>query len=149
MGTVFFMSGSDVRVIRVAAVVLTDAAGRVLTVRKRGTDRFMQPGGKPEPGESPAQTALRETFEETGLRLDPADLVLMGEFSAPAANEPGFTVVCDTFRVRLDDDAEDVLARIQPAAEIEEVRWVEQEDLLGNDDLAPLLTEVIAPALLK
>ncbi len=131
-----------------AAVVLTDAAGRVLTVRKRGTDRFMQPGGKPEPGERGAETALRETFEETGLQLDLGQLEPMGEFSAPAANEPGLTVVCDTFRVKLDDDAEAVLSRIQPAAEIEEVRWVSQDELQGNDDLAPLLTDIIAPALL-
>ncbi|WP_258934189.1 hypothetical protein [Nesterenkonia pannonica] len=57
-------------------------------------------------------------------------------------------MVCDTFRVRLDDDAEAVLSRIQPAAEIEEVRWVPQDELQDNDDLAPLLTDIIAPALL-
>src|SRR5690606_39457168 len=57
-------------VIRVSAVVLRDGAGRVLTGRKRGTARFMFPGGKPEPGETPAQTAVRETREERGVELD-------------------------------------------------------------------------------
>jgi len=48
------------RVIRVSAVVLRNAAGEVLTVRKRNTSRFMLPGGKPDPGETPAETAVRE-----------------------------------------------------------------------------------------
>ncbi|MDH3061643.1 NUDIX domain-containing protein, partial [Gordonia alkanivorans] len=56
-------------VIRVSAVVLRDSTGAVLTVRKRGTTRFMFPGGKPEPGESALQTAIRECREELQLEL--------------------------------------------------------------------------------
>lgn len=37
--------------IHVSAVVLRDAEGRVLMVRKRGTGMWMNPGGKPEAGE--------------------------------------------------------------------------------------------------
>ncbi|HEX9086427.1 MAG TPA: NUDIX domain-containing protein, partial [Arthrobacter sp.] len=36
----------------VSAVCVFDEAGRLLTVRKRGTDKFMHPGGKPEAGET-------------------------------------------------------------------------------------------------
>ncbi|MCL3776712.1 MULTISPECIES: NUDIX domain-containing protein [unclassified Actinomyces] len=56
--------------IRVSAVVILDAAGRLLTVRKRGTSRFMFPGGKPEPAETPEHTAVREA---SGVPL-PEDL---------------------------------------------------------------------------
>ena len=48
------------RVIRVAAAVVTDDAGRFLLVRKRGTTAFMQPGGKIEPGEDPRAALVRE-----------------------------------------------------------------------------------------
>ena len=58
----------------VAALILTDGAGRVLTVRKRGTEHFMLPGGKIEPGESSDATAVREAHEELGLVLDAAEL---------------------------------------------------------------------------
>jgi 8-oxo-dGTP pyrophosphatase MutT (NUDIX family) len=47
--------------------------GRLLIVRmtepESGETRAYPPGGKIEPGESPAQTAARETFEETGYRV--------------------------------------------------------------------------------
>ncbi|MCX8528251.1 MAG: NUDIX domain-containing protein, partial [Candidatus Nanopelagicales bacterium] len=54
----------------VAAVVIRDDAGRVLVVRKRGTSRFMLPGGKIEANETAAQAAIRELHEEVGADLD-------------------------------------------------------------------------------
>lgn len=49
--------------------------GRVLLIRKKrglGAGKVNGPGGKTEPGESPADTAIRETEEEVGLRpIDP------------------------------------------------------------------------------
>lgn len=134
------------KIIRVAAVVIIDRTQRVLTVRKRGTSRFMQPGGKPEPGESGLQTAIREVFEEIGLDLRADQLKAMGSFSAAAANEADFEVVCENFLVTFDDDAEAVLEGLQPAAEIEELRWIPLEDVRPSQDLAPLLTEEVAPA---
>ena len=60
---------SNSLLIRVAAVVFRDGEGRVLTVRKRGTERFMLPGGKPEAGEEFIDTAAREVDEELGLAV--------------------------------------------------------------------------------
>ena len=60
------------RVVNVCAVAIRDERGYVLTVRKKSSDGFMMPGGKPEPGESPVQTACREVSEEIGLTPDSA-----------------------------------------------------------------------------
>ena len=54
---------SNSLLIRVAAVVFRDAEGRVLTVRKRGTQKFMLVGGKLKPGETAEQAAEREVAE--------------------------------------------------------------------------------------
>ncbi|NDK30637.1 NUDIX hydrolase [Nesterenkonia haasae] len=133
-------------VIRVAAVVILDRFHRVLTVRKEGTHRFMQPGGKPEFQETPQQTAVREVAEEIGLHLQPAQLVDLGTFSAQAANETNTAVMCHNFLVEFDETGLDLLDSLRPAAEIAELRWIALESLTPAEHLAPLLTEQVAPA---
>ncbi|WP_165444713.1 GNAT family N-acetyltransferase [[Pseudopropionibacterium] massiliense] len=126
--------------IRVSAVVLTDTAGRVLMVRKRGTDSFLNPGGKPEPGETPDRCAARELREELGLELNPEELLPLGRFRAPAANEADTVVLADVFR------APEPLDRLpEPRAEIEETRFVDPAS--PQPGWAPLFTERILPLL--
>ncbi|MEC5192060.1 MULTISPECIES: NUDIX hydrolase [unclassified Arthrobacter] len=123
----------------VSAVCVFDEAGRLLTVRKRGTDKFMHPGGKPEPGETPAQTAARELAEEVGIVLPANDLVFLGLWFADAANEAATQIQATVFTAPGVWDA-------RPSAEIAEIRWLDlAADLPG--DLAPLLTDHVLPAL--
>ncbi|EPF67962.1 NUDIX hydrolase [Pseudomonas syringae] len=129
------------KIIRIAAALLIGADGRTLLVRKRGTQVFMQPGGKIEPGEPAPQALARELEEELGLIVDPAQAVFLGEFTAPAANEPGFEVNCQLYEVRTD-------AQAVPAAEIEEVLWVDADSHAGLQ-LAPLTRDLILPLYLK
>lgn len=124
-----------------SAVVFTDVDGRILTARKRGTKRFMLVGGKPEPGEQPRQTALREIREEVGLLLMPEDLELIGMWRTAAANESGRDVHGTAFVVR-----EPITELPRAAAEIAELRWLDPASALP-DDLAPLLQTRILPAL--
>ena len=125
-------------VIRVSAAVATDGTGRALVVRKRGTDVFMQPGGKPEPGETAAEALVREVAEELGVTLAEAELRPLGEFTTDAANEPGHLVVADAFAVELRADA------VSPAAEIAEIRWISQADA-ARTPLAPLSRDLLLP----
>ncbi|MGE7994377.1 NUDIX hydrolase [Pseudomonas sp. NPDC089554] len=125
------------KTIRIAAALLVDPAGRTLLVRKRGTQAFMQPGGKIDAGETPAAALVRELHEELGLQVDAQQAVYLGQFSAPAANEPGFEVQCELFRV----DSSDAVA---PAAEIEEVLWLAADEAPARV-LAPLTRDVILP----
>ncbi|WPN99406.1 NUDIX domain-containing protein [Pseudomonas sp. MUP55] len=123
--------------IRIAAAVLIDKDGQTLLVRKRGTQAFMQPGGKIDAGEQPVEALARELYEELNLRIDPSQAVYLGRFSAPAANEPGFTVQADMFQLHIG-------VAVTAAAEIEEIRWI---DPMGDGGLhlAPLSRDQILP----
>ena len=124
----------------VSAVVLRDADGRILVVRKRGTSRYMLPGGKIEQGESPAQAAVRELHEEVGAELAPESLTFLGEWSAPAANEAGLTVHGQIFE-------HPWLDGLAVRAEIEDLLWLHPDEMAQRDDLAPLLVTRVLPAL--
>ncbi|MFA5606923.1 MAG: NUDIX domain-containing protein [Leucobacter sp.] len=130
------------RVIRVSAIVIRDGSGRVLNVRKRGTGSLMLPGGKHEPGEDPSDTAVREAREELGLRLDRDRLDALGVFRAAAANEPGHVVEATVFAHPFAEE----MAAAKPRAEIEHLEWV--DPAIPREDMAPLNTELIFPALL-
>ncbi len=125
------------RIIRIAAALVTDDAGRVLLVRKRGTAVFMLPGGKIDAGEPPHATVAREIAEELGGAVDPASLRFLGCFSAPAANEPGFTVEAVIYRAGIVGD-------VHPAAEIEEMAWIDPSNP-GGIVMAPLARDHVLP----
>lgn len=129
---------TQARSIHVSAAVIVNDRDELLLVRKAGTTSFMQPGGKPEPGETPDQTLSRELLEELGLAVDPATLRPLGLFTAAAANEPGFLVVADVFAVDIEDQVPVI------AAEIEELRWVSRAHA-ANLEIAPLARENFLP----
>ncbi|EPC02000.1 hypothetical protein L861_20320 [Litchfieldella anticariensis FP35 = DSM 16096] len=129
----------DPSIIHIAAALITDAQGRLLLVRKRGTQAFMQAGGKIEPGETPADALIRELREELGSV--PTDLESLGEFAAPAANEPGHVVAAHLFLATM-------TSSIRAAAEIEEVVWVTPEEATALP-LAPLTRDRVLPLALE
>ncbi|OWR32343.1 ADP-ribose pyrophosphatase [Saccharibacillus sp. O23] len=62
-----------------ASVLIFDEQGRVLMLHRNDNDTWCFPGGAMELGESTEQTARREAYEETGLRVE--QLELFGVFS--------------------------------------------------------------------
>ncbi|WP_203136114.1 NUDIX hydrolase [Microbacterium sp. JZ31] len=125
-------------VITVAAIAFVRDDGRVLTVRKRGTSRWMLPGGKPEPGEQPVDTAVREVHEELGIRIAPEELELLGAFDSHAANEAGHALRATVFVSR---------SAVEPVvqAEIDGLRWSDPDS--PDDAEAPLNRDVVFPLL--
>ncbi len=132
-----FSSAVSPRIIRIAAALLIGPDGQTLLVRKRGTQAFMQPGGKIEASEQPVDALARELEEELGLIIDTTQANYLGRFSAPAANEPGFMVEAEIFQLNIRQP-------VTPAAEIEEVLWVDPHNVV-DVTLAPLTRDLILP----
>jgi 8-oxo-dGTP pyrophosphatase MutT (NUDIX family) len=70
--------GHDLLLLPSAAVALHDDQMRLLLCLHADKNIWVTPGGLIEPGEHPADAAVRETWEETGLIVEsPASLAFM------------------------------------------------------------------------
>ena len=150
-------------IIRVSAAIIRNHDGQFLLVRKKGTTAFMFPGGKPEPGETPDQTLIRELDEELNLRVGTEDLTFVGTFRTNAANEANTQLLADVFTLddslrwsnSADDDNDgddtDVgnndnndAHNVAPHAEIDAVHWFTSADIkTEREPIAPLTREVV------
>lgn len=60
--------------ISTADAAIIDEAGRILLIRRADNGRWAMPGGLLEVGETAAEGAVREAFEESGVRCEPVAL---------------------------------------------------------------------------
>lgn len=94
-----------------ASSAILERDGRFLLIRRKNppsADLFAFPGGRAEPGETPAETALREFHEETGIAVrNPA---LFATYDLGGERDGGPHFFLSVFRVEADDDVEAVAA---------------------------------------
>lgn len=111
-------------------------AGRLLVVRARNKKAFYLPGGKIEPGESPADALRREVREELGIEL--AQPEVLKRYVAPAYGEgEGAMVDMTCFTAAL-------LGTPRPTSEIAELTHVTQSEYREHVETAPAIHEVLA-----
>lgn len=113
--------------------------GRLLLVRKRGSDCFILPGGKPERGEDDLTALSREIDEELGCTLNPRRIRYLGTFRDHAAGLPNTEVVVKLY-------AGTIVGNPSPRAEIEQLMWFNPRTGT-NSELAPSLSNSILPYL--
>ncbi|MER7364441.1 NUDIX hydrolase [Nonomuraea wenchangensis] len=110
--------------------VTVDDAGRILMQRRRDTGQWALPMGKMEIGETPSQCAVRETEEETGVRVEPVGI--LGIYS-----DPGHVVAYSDGEIRQEYEvmliARPVGGRPEANDEASDVRWVEPGELRTLD----------------
>ena len=80
------VGGEELLQVPSVSVALRDAGGRVLLARHSEGGTWLLPGGAIEPGETPADAALREMWEETGLVVLLTRIV--GVFGGPRVRRP-------------------------------------------------------------
>ncbi|WP_174292658.1 NUDIX hydrolase [Sphingomonas bacterium] len=134
-----------------ARILLVDGRGRVLLLRFTPADRpplWCTPGGAVDPGESYAEAARRELWEEVGLDRDCGPEV--AQRTAEFLTFEGVEVIADERYFRLDIDAHEVRAGALTALEqqlLDGWRWFAAEELAVLEeayfpaDLATLLEE--------
>ena len=107
-----------------ADAAIFDGEERLLVMKRADNLRWCMPCGLCEPLESPAETAVREAWEETGLRVEVAELV--GVWSRPP--DPAYTpytlvsivYLCDVVGGELRGSHEDVGLEWRHIEDVEE-----------------------------
>ncbi|HET6246755.1 MAG TPA: NUDIX domain-containing protein [Tepidisphaeraceae bacterium] len=67
--------GADAVMMPAVSAIIINDAGEILLHRSRDDGKWYLIGGALDPGEEPAQAAVREAFEETGLIVRPSRLL--------------------------------------------------------------------------
>jgi ADP-ribose pyrophosphatase YjhB (NUDIX family) len=109
---------------RQAAVMLIVKDGLILAVsRRHDSTKFGLPGGKQEPNETLSEAAIRETFEETGVKVYTCSRLYVRE---EPASHPGGEPFYTTAFYAMDWDGDPV------ASEEGVVKWITASDLTNS-----------------
>ena len=114
-----------------SAVVRADD-GSILLARRAGPPdegKWDLPGGFLEEGEHPLDAVARELREETGLEIEPLELVAVEmDVYGDAEDAPATLNLYWTARVVSGDP--------EPADDVGELRWFRPDELPANDEFA-------------
>ena len=120
-----------------AEAVVPDEKGRVLLIKRVDNGTWSLPSGWIEPGESPAEAAIRETGEETGLDVEPIEFVGIytrcpGEYGFHG--HVGIAYRCRIVGGDIDPSHEASAVRYRPPEAVTE--WHVDHELIVQDALA-------------
>lgn len=112
---------------KVSIAVVTRKDGKVLVISRRkkesGTDNSILtwtfPSGTVENGETPNDTVIRETLEETGYKIKP--VLLINEKDHPQFPVHVYYWACELVN--------DIQHKLKGSDEITEVRWVDPDKI--------------------
>jgi len=108
-----------------ACLYFTDVRGRPLQMRSVYGNRPWQiPGGNLDPGEDPYQTAVRETYEETGLRVEGPRPLLLAHYIRADPDEAPLAKIGFCFDGGTLDDDQLASIRLDPE---EHDRWAVED----------------------
>lgn len=97
--------------------------GKILSTRSKGKDAYYLPGGKREGNESDLATLVRELKEELSVDIIEDTAKLYGIFEAQAHGK------AEGILVRMTCYTAEFNGQLQPASEIEEMRWLTTADM--------------------
>lgn len=121
---------------------------KLLMVHHRKLNKWAAPGGHVEPDETPAEAALREIREETGVEaeiIDRPNMILAPKVATEAQLETPFAMLSEYIpehgevkaHIHLDFificEADENAIIDRQEKEVKEVKWMAKEDILASN----------------
>lgn len=111
-----------------AAMIITNDNNEALIVKAHYKEHWTFPGGVIDAGETPLQAACRETREEVGLDIDPADVTFTSVATRKSADAETYQFVFTSAKPYSPHDT--VTLQV---SEIDTYRFVSREEVVSSN----------------
>ena len=117
-----------------SCVIIRNTKSQILLQERTDRNMWGLPGGCQDLGEDLRDTAVREVYEETGIRLDPHELVLIDTMSGSARRNsyPNGDIVYNNVSLYLADVDIDDASTLQGDSETKRLEFFDLDKLPAN-----------------
>ncbi len=117
-----------------AAIIIRNEKGQILLQERTDRDKWGLPGGCQDLGEDLRFTAVREAFEETGIKLDPNAIKLIDTLSGESRKNsyPNGDIVYNNTSLYLADVSMEDASNLKGDSETKRLRFFNPEDVPEN-----------------
>ena len=129
-----------------AAIIIRNENGQILLQERTDRDKWGLPGGCQELGEDLRITAVREAFEETGIKLDPNEIELIDTLSGESRKNsyPNGDIVYNNTSLYLADVSIEDASNLKGDSETKKLRFFNPEEVPENLMDADLIKSYIS-----
>ena len=117
-----------------AAIIIRNEFGQILLQERTDRDKWCLPGGCQDLGEDLRMTAVREAFEETGIKLDPKEIILIDTLSGELRKNsyPNGDIVYNNTSLYLADVSMKDASKLKGDSETKRLRFFNLEEVPEN-----------------
>ncbi len=117
-----------------AAIIIRNEKGEILLQERTDRDKWGLPGGCQDLGEDLRFTAVREAYEETGLRIDPNEIILIDTLSGESRKNsyPNGDIVYNNTSLYLVDVSLEDDSNLKGDSETKRLRFFTPKDVPNN-----------------
>lgn len=117
-----------------AAIIIRNEKGQILLQERTDRNKWGLPGGCQDLGEDLRLTAIREAFEETGIKLNPENLILIDTLSGESRKNsyPNGDIVYNNTSLYLTDVNLEDASSLKGDSETKKLKFFYPEDVPNN-----------------
>ena len=129
-----------------AAIIIRNENSQILLQERTDRDKWGLPGGCQDLGEDLRITAVREAFEETGIKLDPNEIELIDTLSGESRKNsyPNGDIVYNNTSLYLADVSMEDASNLKGDSETKRLRFFNPEEVPENLMDADLIKSYIS-----